>query len=208
MSWLARWSGVVLFSACYALAGARDGAVLDYQLKYQRRSESAWVETRFRLIITPPLVTRQKHHLARLGGWRIEALPGKGPAASAAVLAQAAGLMYFAGPAVGVVPRDAHMVLGHRSCHLWQAPAPPGVAAYAYLAEVAPGLLALSYLTASLGEGDLAALELHLQGVSLGAHVGPAEDGSALLRTLARWSALRPLASAGAADALEPERVD
>ena len=195
-------------SACCALAGAREGAVLDYQLKFQRRSESAWVETRFRLIMTPALVTRQKHHLARLGGWRLEALPGQGPAASAAILAQAEGLMYFSGPAVGVVPRASTMVLGHHACRLWQAPAPPGVAAYVYLAEVKPGLLALSYLSASLREGDLAALELHLLGVDLGAHPSPAEDGSALLRTLARWSAPRPLAPARVADALAPERIE
>ena len=196
-----------MLSTCFAL-GAREGAVLDYQLKYQRRSESTWVETRFRLITTPALVTRQKHHRPRLGGWRIEAQPGHGPAASAAVLAQAAGLMYFSGPAVGVVPRDSTMVVGHRTCRLWQAPAPPGVAASVYLAEVAPGLLALSYLSASLREGDLAALELHLLGVDLGGHTSPAEDGSALLRTLARWSAARPLPSGRATDAPAPERID
>jgi len=177
---------------CCAMAGPRDAAVLDYQLKYQRRNETVWVETRFQLIADAGLVMPKKQKRPRLGRWRLKAAPGPG----AAVLAQAASLMYFAGPAPELVRKPTGMVLGRRSCPLWQAPVPPGVPAYVYLAEVAPDLLALCYLSASLRQGDLAAVELHLTGLSLGAHPCPAEDGMALLRTLARWTAPGPVAVA------------
>lgn len=186
---------------CCALAGTGDQAVLDYRLKFQRRNESAWVETRFRLVSTPALVLPRKVRRPRMGGWRLETGPGPDP--GAAVLAQAASLMYFSGPTPTLVRKGTDLVLGGRPCHLWQVPVPAEVPAYAYLAEVAPNLLALCYLSVILRQGDLAAVELHLTRVSLGGHPSPAEDGAALLRTLARWSTPGPAAVAPAW-----ERVD
>ena len=52
--------------------------------------------------------------------------------------------------------------------------------------EVAPNLLALSYLSASLGEGDLATIEVQLDRFQLDARAVPAEEGQQLLRTLQR----------------------
>ena len=186
---------------CCALARPGAGAVLDYQLKFQRRNESAWVETRFRLVSTPALVLPRQVKRHRMGQWRLEAGPGPGP--GAAVLAQAAGLMYFSGPAPALVRTHESVVQGGHACPLWQAPVPAGVPAYAYLAEVAPDLLALCYLSASLRQGDLAAVELHLTGVAFGPHPAPAEDGTALLRTLARWSAPGPVGGAAASERVE-----
>jgi hypothetical protein len=192
MGWLATF-GLMMVPACFALAGIGDGGVLDYQLKVQRRADSAWVESRFRVVTMPPLTTRQRLKHRRLGRWRIEAVAGPGGPPDAAMLAQAASLMFLAGPTPDLIPKPSGVVLGKRFCRLWQAPSLPGVAAYVYLAEVAPDLLALSYLSVSFKDGDLAALELHLRGVNLGAHPYPVEDGTVLLRTLDRWNAARPV---------------
>jgi hypothetical protein len=207
MGWLKRF-GILAVPAGLAWAGATDRAVLDYQMKYQRRSDPTWQECRFRVVTTPALVLHQRRPQPRMGGWRIEAVAGAGPAPGAAILAQAANLMYFSGPTPGLLARDSSMVLDQRRCRLWQVPAAPGVAAYAYLAELAPNLLALSYFSASLRDGDLAAMEIHLTGVELGARPSPPADGTALLRTLARWSAGPPAEVGKLTDAVPTERID
>ena len=69
---------------CCALAGTGDQAVLDYRLKFQRRNESAWVETRFRLVSTPALVLPRKVRRPRIKGRRVvpvapAVVPGQEP---------------------------------------------------------------------------------------------------------------------------------
>jgi hypothetical protein len=59
-----------------------------------------------------------------------------------------------------------------------------------YLVEVAPDLLALSYLSATLPDRDCCAMEIRLEGVSVAKAPAPAENGTVLLRTLANWGAL------------------
>jgi hypothetical protein len=161
--------------------------VLDYRMKVRSREDTAWVESGFRVITSPALVTRNKKKRPRMGTWRIVPVPVQGVAPSAALLAKASTFLYFSGPATGLVRRGMEMTLGGRSCRLWQVPMPTGVPAYIYLAEVAPNLLALSYLSASLDEEDLASLEIHLVKVELGPRSVPAEEGNSLLRTLWRW---------------------
>jgi len=184
----------MLTLAFTAAVGAHGGAVLDYRVKVRLRDDSAWSETRFRLVTTPALVTRNKVKKPRMGTWRVEA--GRGPAPGAAVLARVRGLLYFSGPTAQTLRRESGMRVRNRWCRLWQAQAPEGVPAYAYLVEVAPNLLALSYLSASLPEGDIAALEIHLEDAALGARPSPAEDGTALLHTLQRWGSAPPPAQA------------
>jgi hypothetical protein len=92
-----------------------------------------------------------------------------------------------------------------RWCRLWQVQTPPEVGAYAYLVEVAPGLLALAYLSATLPEGDIRSLEIHLAGMSLGRHAVPAEEGTALLKTLRHWG--EQTAAPAAAGELETEEI-
>ena len=204
--------GVVVFPTCLALAGVRQGAVLDYTIKVRRQNETAWVESSFQMIAAPALVTGNKVKKPRMGTWRLQAsrepLTGSAVAPSAALLAQARGLMYFSGPMAGLLLRPGGMTLGGRFCRLWQAETAPGLAAYVYLAEVAPNLLALSYLSASLGDGDVAALEIHLVKVDLGAHPSPAEDGAALLRTLRRWSVRPFMDPSQNTEAMASERID
>jgi hypothetical protein len=189
------------------LAASPGGATLDYRIKVVEREGAVAQEHAFRLVTTPALVTRNKVQKPRLGGWRIEPV---GPAPSAFLMTRILGLCYFAGPGTQVVPLPSGIRLGRRWCRLWQVRTPPGVAAYAYLAEVAPGLLALDYLSAKLPDGDPRgprSLEMRLEGADLGARVAPAEEGAALLRTLEHWAAPQPEAPADP-DAVETEPVD
>ena len=149
--------GILFFPACFALAGVRGGAALDYTVRVRMRNETAWEEGGFRVLTTPALITGNRVKKPRMGGWRIEPW-GDHRGTSPVVLARVASLLYFSGPSPELTVRDSGMVLGGRSCRLWQAPAPAGMAAYIYLAEVAPHLLALSYFSANLGEGDIDAL--------------------------------------------------
>jgi hypothetical protein len=209
MKWFS--SILVLVFPAVLLAAGSEGAVLDYRIKVVAREGEAPQESAFRLVTTPALVTRNRVQKPRMGAWRIEPAGSGGPAPSAAQLARTLGLCYFSGPTTQVLPLPTGIRLGRRWCRLWQVQTPRGVAAYAYLAEVAPDLLALTYLSAKLPEGDPRgprALEIRLEGVSLGARVAPAEEGTALLRTLEHWSAPMPEPAPEAADGVETEPVD
>jgi hypothetical protein len=197
-----------LLSVSVVHAGTGQGSVLDYRIKVRPKGETVWEESHFRVVIAPALITANRVKKPRLGAWRLEAAPGRGVAPAASLLARAARLMYFAGPAPQTTLLASGMTLGSRHCRLWQAQTPPGVAAYVYLAEVAPNLLALSYLSASREEGEVGAMEIHLESVELGPHPSAAEEGTTLLRTLGRWS-VQPAPEAGPRrDALDSEAVD
>jgi hypothetical protein len=185
-----------LFSSIFVLAlqvlplaaGGAEEARLDYRLKVRLREAPAAVESGFRMVATPALTTRNKVKRLRMGRWQIEPLAGSGAPPSAAILARALGLCYFSGPTAQAVPLATGMTFAGRWCRLWQVQTPPEVGAYAYLVEVAPGLLALAYLSATLPEGDIRSFEIHLAGMSLGRHAVPAEEGTALLKTLRHWA--------------------
>jgi hypothetical protein len=175
-------------SAQALLAGGRDDARLEYRLKFRLRDEPGMVESGFRMVATPALVTRSRVKRLRMGSWRIEPLALGGAAPSSALLARALGLCYFSGPTAQAVPLETGMKFGGRWCRLWQVRTPPEVGVYAYLVEVAPGLLALAYLSATLPDGDIRSLEIHLSGLSLPRRAVPAEEGTALLKTLQHWA--------------------
>jgi hypothetical protein len=203
-----RFCSIVLILAFPALAaGATDDARLDYRLKVRLRGDAAAVETAFRMVATPALATRGKVKRPRMGRWLIEPLAVRGATPSPALLARVLNLCYFSGPTAQAVPLETGMTFAGRWCRLWQVRTPPEVGAYVYLAEVAPGLLALAYLSATLPGGDVRSLEIHLSSLSLGRRAAPAEEGTALLRTLQHWGD-QPGFSAGADPAiLETERV-
>ena len=172
-------------------ANGPGGAVLDYRLKVLMRNETTALETGFRVVTSPALVTGNRVQRLRMGAWRIEPLARKGGRLpSRAVLARALGLCYFSGPAAQVVPLATGMRVHRHWCRLWQVQTPPEVGAYVYLLEVAPNLLALTYLSATLPEGDIRSMEIHLSGVSLGRKAVPAEEGTVLLKTLQHWAEL------------------
>ena len=202
---------VLAFPALPLLAAGQEGALLDYRFKLRPQDGSALVESGFRVVATPALVTRNKVQRPRMGGWRIEALAGKGPVPSPLMLARTLGLCYFSGPTAQVVPLATGIKLGGRWCRLWQVQTPAEVGAYVYLAEVAPNLLALAYLSATLPDGDFRSMEIHLAGLTLGPRVAPAEEGTALLRTLRHWAdqaAQTALADPGGPDSGDPEFLE
>jgi hypothetical protein len=188
------------------MANGPEGAVLDYRLKVRLRDETAVMETGFRVITTPPLITGNKIKRPRMGAWRIEPLALGGVLPSRAVLARALGLCYFSGPTDQVAALGTGIRLNRHWCRLWQVQPPAQVGAYVYLAEVAPNLLALAYLSANLPEGDIRSMEIHLARVSLGSRVAPAEEGTALLKTLQHW-ATPPHLPANAEGQMETEEI-
>ena len=176
--------------AVSTVAAANDGTVLEYTVLVRLREGGAPLEGRLRLATTPPVAVHNKVKRPRFVGWTLKAMPGKGAPLPAAVLTRLEGLMYLEGPASGLVPRSGGMRFGNRSCRLWQALTPPSVGAFVYLVEVAPNLLALSYLSASLPEGSLTSIEMHLDKVALAKAPAPAAEGTVLLRTLRQWGVL------------------
>jgi hypothetical protein len=203
------WSRL-LVSALLALpllAGGPEGAVLEYRVRIRPQGASVEQAGGFRLLTGPPLVSHNRVQRSRLGPWRIEPLAGE--PADPALLVRELGFCYFSGPPAGAVALNEWIRIGNRRCRLWQVPTPPGLGVYAYLAEVAPNLLALAYLTASLGQGDLSSLEVHLARVELGPRTVPAADGTALLRTLHRLAEAPPAAGDDAdPSALATEAVE
>gem|GEM_PF-369527 len=170
-----------------AAAPQRGMGALVYRVKLRMQGEATAIETRFSLIPTPVAATANRVKKSRMGAWRLEAHQPKDAAFSQAmVLAQVERMLYFSGPMAGVAPRDLVVHFGDKPCQVWAAKIPSGVNAYAYLAEVAPGLLALSYFSGSFSGGDLATLEIQLESFHLEAGAAPAEQGTALVNTLNR----------------------
>jgi hypothetical protein len=192
------------FMAGSAMAAGTSGTVLDYQVIVRLRDQPEAQVSRLQVATTPPVATHNHVKRLRFVGWKVKALPGKGGLPPASVLARVAGLLYLEAPTPALVPREGGMHFGKRFCRLWQARTPSSVGAFVYLVEVAPDLLALSYLSVSLPEGEIASLEMRLDGVTLGTAPAPAEDGMALLRTLRSWGAL----SEAANDAVDVEQVN
>lgn len=165
------------------------GSGISYRVKLVLRGEKLPVETRFLLVPTPTAMTRSHAKKSRMGGWRLEAAYQKDAAyPQAMVLARIERMLYLAGPVPQAVPRNVVLRFGDRSCPLWQLPAPKGVHLYAYLVEVSPGLLALSYLSGTFASGEVASVEIQMESFRLDRSVLPAEDGTALWTTLRRMS--------------------
>ena len=173
-----------------ATAAPRGTGSLEYRVKLRMQGETVPIETRCTLIPTHVVATANRVKKAHMGAWRLEAQQPKGAAFSQAmVLARVERMLYFSGPVPEVAPRALVVRFGEKPCRVWAAEVPPKISAYAYLAEVAPGLLALSYFSGSFPEGDVAALEIQLESFRLEPGVAPAEDGAALIRTLRRMAA-------------------
>jgi hypothetical protein len=160
---------------------------LHYRASLVFRNEKKPVVTRFVLMPTAIAETRNKVKKPRMGGWRLEAAQRKEDGfAQAAVLARIEGLLYLSGPEPRLIQKPIFIRYEDKRCQVWQVPMPPGLHAYAYLVEAAPGLLALSYFTGSFDRGDLASLEIQLEDFHLRPEAAPAEQGMSLLTTLER----------------------
>ncbi|WP_005036488.1 hypothetical protein [Holophaga foetida] len=165
-------------------AGTPEG--LSYRFRIQFQGDSEAVEGRFRLVPTPVVRTRNRVKPPRLGGWQVESPSGSVRGA----LARVERLLYFAGPGPGTSRRGAVIRYGKRLCPVWDVQTSPKGGIYAYLVEVKPGVLALSYLSGRFASGDLHSVELQLERVDLPAHAAPAEEGTVLLKTLAQLAEL------------------
>jgi len=163
---------------------------LEYRVKIRMQGDPLVIETRFALVPTPVVSTANRVKKARMGAWRLEAQQPRNAAFSQAlVLAQVERMLYFSGPTEQTVRQNLVVRFGDKACRVWTATVPQGVPAYAYLAEVAPGLLALSYFSGSFTTGDMASLEIQLEDFHLRPGVAPSEDGTLLLRSLHRLNA-------------------
>lgn len=175
-------------AAAAAWGATRDVTVLDYKLVIRLR-DGASLENRLEVTTTPPVATHNRVKRPRYVGWKVRLAPGRGGLPPAAVAARVQQMLYLEAPVEGLQPREGGVRFNGRLCRFWQVPTPSSVGAFIYLAEVAPDLLALAYLSASLPDGDLASVELRLERVALADRPAPAEEGAVLLRTLRSWGA-------------------
>jgi len=177
----------LLPAALLASGVERGTGILTYRVKLRMQGESAPIETRFSLIPLPVAATANRVKKSRMGAWRLEAQQAKASTFSQAmVLARVERMLFLSGPTSETLPQNLVVHFGEKPCRVWSAKIPSGVHVYAYLVEVAPGLLALSYLSGSFPGGDMASLELQLESFRLDSGVAPAEEGTALLHSLRR----------------------
>lgn len=157
---------------------------LRYRMQLWMRGEAQPLETTFRLQSTAGTRSRNKVQKPRMGGWRLEADRTQGtPYVQAMLLGRAERLLYLAGPAPQTRPQPIALRFGSRSLPVWSLEMPKGLQASTVLVEIAPRLLALCDFSARFEEGDVARLELHLEGLDNMAGLAPAEAGTTLLST-------------------------
>lgn len=178
---------VLLFLALSLPVRAQEG--LRYRIQLWMRGDTEAMEARFRLLSTAATRSHNKVQKPRMGGWRLEADRTEGtPYAQALLLGRAERLLYLAGPSPQTRPEPISLRFGHRSLPVWSLEMPRGLQASTVLVEVAPKLLVLCDLSVRFEQGDLARLELHLEGLDDTAALAPAEAGTTLLSTLQAWS--------------------
>ena len=187
----------VLFLLALSLPlGAEEG--LRYRMQLWMRGESQPLEARFRLQSTARARSHNKVQKPRMGGWRLEADRTQGtPYAQAMLLGRAERLLYLAGPAPQTKPEPISLRFGSRSLPVWSMEMPKGLRASTVLVEIAPRLLVLCDFSARFEQGDVARLELHLEGLGSTAGLAPAEAGTTLLSTLQAWARETVVAPAG-----------
>lgn len=162
---------------------------LRYRMQMWMRGDTAPMETRFRLVATEGTTSHNRVKKPRMGGWRLEADRAQGtPYAQALLLGRAERLLYLAGPAPQTHAEPISLRFGSRSLPVWSLEMPKNLHASTVLVEVAPGLLALSDLSARFERGDMARIELHLESLDDTASFTPAEEGTVLLSTLRAWA--------------------
>lgn len=162
---------------------------LRYRMQMWMRGDTAPMETRFRLVATEGTTSHNRVKKPRMGGWRLEADRAQGtPYAQALLLGRAERLLYLAGPAPQTHAEPISLRFGSRSLPVWSLEMPKSLHASTVLVEVAPGLLALSDLSARFERGDMARIELHLESLDDTASFTPAEEGTVLLSTLRAWA--------------------
>lgn len=162
---------------------AQDG--LRYRMQLWMRGDTQPVETRFRLQSTAGTRSHNKVQKPRMGGWRLEADRTLGtPYSQVMLLGRAERLLYLAGPSPQTRQEPILLRFGARSLPVWSLEIPKGIHASTVLVEIGPKLLALCDFSARFEQGDVARIELHLEGLDSTTRLAPAEAGTALLSTL------------------------
>jgi hypothetical protein len=179
---------IILFLLMFSFpARAEDG--LRYRMQLWMRGEDQPLETRFRLQSAARILSHNKVQKPRMSGWRLEADRTQGsPYAQAMLLGRAERLLYLAGPSPQTRPEPILLRFGSRSLPVWSLEIPKGIHASTVLVEVSPRLLALCDFSARFEQGDVARVELHLEGLDSTAGLIPAEAGTTLLSTLQSWA--------------------
>jgi hypothetical protein len=178
---------LALVMACSLSALAQDG--LSYRFQLWMRGSSTPLETRFHLLPAPGTVSHNRVKKPRMASWRLEAERDQGtPYAQALLLARAERLLYLSGPAPQTRREPILLRFGSRSLPVWSLRTPQGLDVSSALVEVAPNLLAVCDLSVKFPHGEVARLELHLEGLDRPRFSAPAENGTALLSTLALWA--------------------
>ncbi len=181
-----RWF-LLLFLALPLAAQPQGG--LRYRIQVWMRGEAEPLEAQFRLSATPATRSHNRVQKPRMGGWRLEADRTQGtPYAQAMLLGRAERLLYLAGPSPQTKQEPIALRFGSRTLQVWSLEMPLGFHASTVLVEVGPRLLALCDLSVRFEQGDLARLELHLEGLESTAGLAPAEAGTTLLTTLQGWA--------------------
>jgi len=158
---------------------------LRYRMQLWMRGDAQPMETQFRLQSTAGTRSHNKVQKPRMGGWRLEADRTQGtPYAQAMLLGRAERLLYLAGPSPQTRLEPILLRFGNRSLPVWSLEMPKGIHASTVLVEVSPKLLALCDFSARFEHGDVARIELHLEGLDSTAGLAPAESGTTLLSTL------------------------
>jgi hypothetical protein len=175
---------LVLFLLALSLpVCAQEG--LRYRMQVWMRGEPRPMETCFRLHSTAGTRSHNKVQKPRMGGWRLEADRTQGtPYNQVMLLGRAERLLYLAGPSPQTRPEPILLRFGVRSLPVWSLEIPKGVHASTVLVEIGPKLLALCDFSARFERGDVARIELHLEGLDSTVRLAPAEAGTTLLSTL------------------------
>lgn len=181
-----RWLILFLLALSWP-ARAQEG--LRYRMQLWMRGEAEAMETRFQLQTTPGAKSHNRVQKSRMGGWRLEADRTQGtPYVQAMLLGRAERLLYLAGPSPQTRPEPISLRFGTRSLPVWSLEMPGGFHASTVLVEIGPKLLALCDFSARFEQGEVARVELHLEGLGGTAGLAPAEAGTALLSTLQIWA--------------------
>ncbi len=189
---MGRWSPLRRFLVLLLLVlplqlRAQEG--LRYRVQVWMRGETQPLEARFRLESTAGTRSHNKVQKPRMGGWRLEADRTQGtPYAQAMLLGRAERLLYLAGPSPQTRAEPISLRFGNRSLPVWSLEMPKGIHASTVLVEIGPKLLALCDFSARFEQGDIARVELHLEGLNSTAGLAPAEAGTSLLSTLQAWA--------------------
>lgn len=176
--------------------GAFDGsAALRYRAKLHLRGYDRPWETTFTLKLGPAVKSANRVQRPRLLPWHLEATQVPGGVPQALVLARLERLLYVAGPTEATEAQNLIVHHGDRPCRIWSVRVPRELGLYAYLVEVAPGLLVLTHLSGRPERGDWVSVEIQLETLALKGPLAPAEQGQNLLATLQKWASepVRPV---------------